>query len=120
MPLKIPICIKDLSIMRIRAMRLIVFFDLPTKYYIDRKRYLKFRKFLLNEGFLMEQESVYSKLLLNLQQTEFLTKKIERNTPTKGLIQVLIITERQYSQMKYIIGNPNSKIINNDERLIIL
>ncbi len=112
--------IRDLFMMRVRAMRLIVFFDLPTKYSIDRKRYRKFRNFLLNEGFMMEQESVYSKLLLNLQQTDFLTKRIEKNTPSNGLIQVLIVTERQYSQMKYIIGNPNSKIINSEEKLVIL
>ena len=46
-------------------MRIMVLFDLPTKTVENRKEYLKFRKFLLNEGFIMMQESVYTKLVLN-------------------------------------------------------
>ena len=41
-------------------MRTIVFFDLPTVYLKDKKNYIKFRKYLLSEGFIMLQESVYS------------------------------------------------------------
>ena len=47
-------------------MRTIVFFDLPNIYAKDRRNYLKFRKFLLNEGFIMMQESVYSKIVLTI------------------------------------------------------
>ena len=32
----------------------------------------------------------------------------------------MTITEKQYSQIKYIIGEPNTKIIKSEERLIIL
>ena len=46
-------------------MRIIVFFDLPTDTAKDRKVYSKFRKMLINEGFIMMQESVYSKIALN-------------------------------------------------------
>ena len=46
-------------------MRILVFFDLPTETSKDRKIYSKFRKFLIKEGFIMMQESVYSKLALN-------------------------------------------------------
>lgn len=106
--------------MRNRAMRTIVFFDLPSVYAKDKRNYFRFRKFLINEGFIMLQESVYSKLLLNLQQLEYLTKKIERNSPKEGIVQVLTVTEKQYSQMKYIIGDKNNKIINNEERLLVL
>ena len=53
---------------RDRIMRTIVFFDLPNKYLKDKRNYLKFRKYLINEGFIMLQESVYSKLILNAQQ----------------------------------------------------
>jgi CRISPR-associated protein Cas2 len=40
--------------------------------------------------------------------------------PNKGLIQVLTITERQYSQIEFIIGESNSKIIDSEDRLIVL
>ena len=101
-------------------MRTIVFFDLPNVYSIDRRNYTRFRKYLINEGFLMLQESVYSKLILNSQQSQFLINRIKKNAPKKGLIQVLLITENQYAQMEYIIGSSQSKIVNNEERLIIL
>lgn len=101
-------------------MRTIVFFDLPNIYARDKRNYLKFRKFLLNEGFIMMQESVYSKIVLNSQQSNYLLNRIRLNAPKKGLIQVLTITERQYAQIEYVIGKQNSKIIDTEDRLIIL
>ena len=101
-------------------MRTIVFFDLPNVYSSDKRNYLMFRKYLLNDGFIMLQESVYSKLVLNTQQAELLISRIRKNAPKKGIIQVLTITEQQYSKIEYIIGNNNTKIINDESRLIIL
>lgn len=101
-------------------MRIIVFFDLPNVYSKDKRSYLMFRKFLINEGFIMMQESVYSKIVLNSQQSSLVLERIRKNAPKKGIIQVMNITERQYSQIEFIIGNSNSKIINSEERLIVL
>jgi len=106
--------------MRDRIMRTIVFFDLPNIYAKDKRNYLKFRKYLINEGFIMMQESVYSKIILNSQQSILLIDRIRKNAPSKGLIQVLTITEKQYSQIEYIIGENKSKIINSEDRLIVL
>lgn len=106
--------------MRDRVMRTIVFFDLPNIYAKDKKNYLKFRNYLLNEGFVMMQESVYSKIILNSQQAELLLNRLKSNAPKKGLIQVLTITERQYSQIEYVIGEHDSKIIDTEDRLVIL
>jgi CRISPR-associated protein Cas2 len=106
--------------MRDRAMRTIVFFDLPNVYSKDRRNYNQFRKFLINEGFLMLQESVYSKLTLNSNQTKYLMERVRRNAPNKGIIQMLTVTEKQYSQIEYVIGENNSKIIDSEERLLIL
>lgn len=101
-------------------MRTIVFFDLPNIYAKDKRNYLLFRKFLLSEGFIMMQESVYSKIILNSQQAELLLERVKKNAPKKGLIQVLTITENQYANIEYIIGNSQSKIIDSEDRLIIL
>lgn len=106
--------------MRDRVMRTIVFFDLPNIYYKDKRNYQLFHKFLINEGFIMLQESVYSKLALNLQQAEFNVNRIKKNAPSKGIIQVLNVTEKQYASIEYIIGKPNSKIIDNKDRLVVL
>lgn len=105
---------------RDRVMRTIVFFDLPNIYLKDKKNYLKFRKYLLSEGFIMMQESVYSKIVMNSQQSTLLLDRLRKQAPKKGLIQVLTITERQYSQIEYIIGENQSKIINTEDRLVVL
>lgn len=106
--------------MRNRIMRTIIFFDLPNIYSRDKKNYLLFRKFLINEGFLMLQESVYSKLTLNSGQTKYLMERVRKNAPQKGIVQMLTVTEKQYAQIEYVIGSNNSKIVDNDERLLIL
>ncbi len=101
-------------------MRTIVFFDLPNIYAKDKRNYLLFRKYLLQEGFVMLQESVYSKITLNSQQGRLLLDRLRKKAPKKGLIQVLTITEKQYSQIEYIIGEPNTKIIDSEDRLVVL
>ena len=101
-------------------MRTMVFFDLPNVYAKDKRNYLKFRKFLLSEGFIIMQESVYSKIILNQQQADLLFNRVRKNAPKKGIIQVLTITEKQYAQIEYIIGEPDTKIINDDSKLVIL
>ena len=106
--------------MRDRVMRTIVFFNLPDIYLKDKKNYLKFRKYLLSEGFIMMQESVYSKIVMNSQQSTLLLDRLRKQAPKKGLIQVWTITERQYSQIEYIIGENQSKIINTEDRLVVL
>ena len=109
-----------MNMMRDRVVRTIVFFDLPNVYFKDKKNYIKFRKYLLSEGFIMMQESVYSKIVMNNQQSVLLLERLRKNAPKKGIIQVLTITEKQYSQIEYIIGESNSKIINTEDRLVIL
>lgn len=106
--------------MRDRVMRTIVFFDLPNIYANDKRNYSKFRKFLLNEGFVMLQESVYSKIALNSQQCQFLIERIKKNSPKKGIIQILNITEKQYAQIEYVIGEHNTKIIDTEDKLVVL
>lgn len=101
-------------------MRLLVFFDLPTETAKDRREYSKFRKMLINEGFMMLQESVYAKLALNTSIANSEKEKLYKNKPPKGIVQILLITEKQFSSMEYIVGKNDSKIIDNEERLIIL
>lgn len=101
-------------------MRAIVFFDLPNIFAKDKRNYQQFRKFLINEGFIMMQESVYSKIVMNSQQSELLIDRIKKKSPKKGLIQVLTITEKQYAKIKYIIGENKSKIIDSEDRLVVL
>lgn len=86
-------------------MRMIVFFDLPVETAAQRKAYRLFRKFLIKEGYLMLQESVYAKLVTNDGTAEAAVIRLRKNRPPHGLVQVLKVTEKQFSTMVYITGN---------------
>lgn len=101
-------------------MRVIVFFDLPVVTGEKRKAYIQFRRFLLKNGFMMVQESVYCKLALNGSAVNSIIDNVRKNSPDKGLIQILTITEKQYSKMDMIIGDLKNEILDSDERLVIL
>lgn len=101
-------------------MRVLVFFDLPVTTSENRRAYTHFRKFLLKNGFLMLQESVYCKLALNSTAVNAIVENIHKNKPEVGLIQLLTVTEKQYAKMDIIIGEIKSEVLDSDERLVIL
>ena len=101
-------------------MRVIVFFDLPTTTLADKREYSRFRKHLLKSGFLMMQESVYCKLALNQTVSNAIISNVKKNKPLDGLVQVLAITEKQFSRIEIITGKFQSQVLDSDERLIIL
>lgn len=106
--------------MSYRFMRVLVFFDLPVKTKKDRREYTRFRRFLVKNGFIMLQESVYSKLALNQTVANGISDSVKKNKPTAGLVQMLIVTEKQYSKMEIVVGKIDSNVVSNDERLLIL
>ena len=101
-------------------MRVMVFFDLPTLTESDRRAYRTFRKYLIKSGFLMEQESVYSKLVVNSTAADALSDNIRKNSPERGVVQLMKVTEKQYAKMMYIAGDRKSDVLDSDERLVIL
>ena len=106
--------------MSYRFMRMIVFFDLPVLTPEERRDYTLFRKFLIKNGFIMLQESVYSKLVLNATSQEAVIANIKKNRPLRGLVEVLTVTERQFSKMEIITGSIKSEYLSTDKRLVIL
>lgn len=106
--------------MSYRYMRIMVMFDLPTLTANDKREYVKFRKYLMKNGFLMLQESVYCKLALNTTVADAIVNNIRNNKPADGLVQILTITEKQFSKMEIVIGELTSKVLDTDERLVIL
>lgn len=97
-----------------------VFFDLPTLTAGNRREYVKFRKYLIKNGFIMMQESVYCKLVLNATVSEAVMQGIRKNKPPEGLVQVLTLTEKQFSKMEMLTGEYKSEVLQNDKRLVIL
>lgn len=101
-------------------MRVIVFFDLPVLTEKNRREYREFRKFLIKSGFLMLQESVYCKLAQNSTVADTIQENVRKNKPSSGLVQLLRVTEKQYAKMDFIVGESNSKVLDSDERLVVL
>lgn len=101
-------------------MRVMVMFDLPTITAEDKREYAKFRKYLIKSGFLMMQESVYTKMSLNKNAADSVVETIRKNKPLSGIVQVMVVTEKQYNKMEYIVGQYNGDILNTDERLVII
>ncbi|MCL1924990.1 MAG: CRISPR-associated endonuclease Cas2 [Defluviitaleaceae bacterium] len=106
--------------MNYRFMRLLLMFDMPTLTTDDRRQYRRFRKFLLAEGFLMHQYSIYTKLLLNDTANTAMMGRIKKNKPTKGFVTVLKVTEKQYARMEYLHGEKDMSVANSDERVVFL
>lgn len=106
--------------MSYRYMRLLLMFDLPTETAEERKAYRQFRKFLLDEGFIMHQYSVYSKLLLNNSANNAMIARLKEHNPKKGHISLLTVTEKQFARMIYLHGERNQSIANSDARIVFL
>lgn len=101
-------------------MRVIVFFDLPTDTPGDRREYRKFRKVLIKNGFVMMQESVYSKIVLNSTAKEVILDTVRKNKPSEGIVQALTITEKQFAGIDFIVGSSHGDVIDSDERMVVL
>ncbi len=105
--------------MSYRFMRTIVFFDLPADTAEDRRSYTKFRKFLIKDGFMMLQYSVYTKLAVNKTVSKQIRSRLEQNKPKAGNIAVLEITEKQFAGIEWILGHKESNILDTVDRLTV-
>lgn len=101
-------------------MRVLVMFDLPVLSSEQRREYTRFRKFLIKNGFLMMQESVYCKLALNGTATNAIIDNVYKNKPKEGLVQLLTVTEKQYEKIEFIVGSVQHEVLDTDERLVVL
>lgn len=106
--------------MSYRFMRMMVFFDLPTETGEDRRNYRLFRKSLIKSGFIMLQESVYCRMISSPSVEQSVKNSVNKSKPPKGIVQLLTVTEKQFSKMEYIVGNSTSDVIENTDRVIVL
>ena len=81
-----------------------VFFDLPVIEKVQRKRYTRFRKLLLREGFLQMQYSVYARYFSTEKKGEPTRALIRGAIPADGHVRLLSVTDRQFSKMENFVG----------------
>lgn len=90
-------------------MRLIVFFDIPVKTKESRSEATKFRNYLISDGFYMIQFSVYGRLCNTIENAIMHEEKLKSYLPISGSVRSMIVTEKQYSTMKILCGEPKRK-----------
>jgi len=83
-----------------RIMWLFVMFDLPVGTKKERKAATKFRNCLLDLGFDMSQFSVYTKYCRSCETAESIGRQVKKCLPSGGAVDILTITDKQYSNMK--------------------
>lgn len=90
-----------------KFMRVLVMFDMPTMNKEDRKNYTKFRKQLIKSGFMMLQYSVYMRICKGIASANNHLDKVGLMIPPKGHIRGLILTEKQFDNMRLLLGKPS-------------
>lgn len=87
-----------------RFMRLLLFFDLPMVTKAEKRAYVQFRRFLLNDGYDMLQFSVYGRLLNGSDAHEKHLKRLVDNLPPAGSVRCMSVTEKQFAGIRLLVG----------------
>ena len=90
----------SVSLSPYRIMWLFVMFDLPVGTSLERKQATRFRESLLDLGFEMSQFSVYLKYCASGEKADTVSQKIPPLLPPGGKVDVLSITDKQFSGMR--------------------
>lgn len=101
-------------------MRLLVFFDLPMVTKAEKRAYVQFRRFLLNDGYDMIQWSVYGRLLNGADAQEKHIKRLVDALPPAGSIRCMTVTEKQFSGIRLLVGLPlfQEKTVTTEQMLL--
>ena len=84
-------------------------FDLPVKLKKDQKAAALFRKNLEKDGFVMHQYSVYMRYCGSVESVAVHIKRVRSFAPPTGLVSILSITDKQYSNLVNIWGKIQKK-----------
>ena len=85
---------------------ILVMFDLPVLTDEERKTASRFRKELLESGYLMIQFSIYARPCVSLEQMDSHIAWVKAITPEAGNVRLMFITDEQWGKSVTIIG-PN-------------
>ena len=104
-----------------KYMKMLCMFDLPVETAEEQRAYRKFRKDIISEGFIMIQYSVYVRTCPNREFANQLEKRIQKFVPKEGNVRLLTVTEKQYEDMKLMVGSKKlSETALGIERMIII
>jgi CRISPR-associated protein Cas2 len=85
---------------------LVVAFDLPVKTKAQRKAATDFRQFLLDDGYLMMQYSVYIRSCVSFARQETHLERVKKHLPPEGSVRAIFVTRAQWERSFVIQGAP--------------
>tara|TARA_Y100001933_G_scaffold198067_1_gene198794 strand:+ start:132 stop:437 length:306 start_codon:yes stop_codon:yes gene_type:complete len=85
-------------------MWVIALFDLPTDSKRARRHYTRFRKALIQDGFMQMQYSVYLRHASSRENAEVHMRRVEAAVPPEGEVRVFTITDKQFARMRVFWG----------------
>src|SRR5437867_3854831 len=88
---------------------LIVAFDLPVGTKTQRKAAGDFRHFLIDDGYLMMQFSVYARACVSFARQETHLDRLKKNLPSEGRVRAIFVTRAQWERSYVIQGSPASE-----------
>jgi CRISPR-associated protein Cas2 len=68
----------------------------------------------------MMQKSVYTKLVINNVTSLAVKQRVKNNLPPDGVVELLEITENQFSKIEYLVGEEQQLTIDTMDRLVEL
>jgi CRISPR-associated protein Cas2 len=90
---------RDSICSKYRMAWLLVFFDLPVGTTEERNAANRFRKELLEDGYLRVQFSVYARPCGSADKVETHVRRLKPKLPPKGEVRALIISDAQWGRM---------------------
>lgn len=88
----------------------VVMFDLPVKTKPQRREASRFRKLLIDLGWHMAQYSVYVRYVPTGMSVSPEVQQVKTGVPPQGLVQIVAITDRQWSKaIRFINSAPTEQ-----------
>ncbi len=100
-------------------MWLFVFFDLPVTSKEERYTATRFRNFLLKDGYMMIQFSVYARVCNGQERVDKHILRLHNSIPSKGSVRAIQITDKQYERMKILVGKQKIHEKTKTEQLLL-
>lgn len=79
-------------------------FDLPVETPENKRDYVRFRKALLKDGFMMLQFSVYARYIPSEEAAETHRRTIRSVIPPLGQVRLIAVTDHQFGKMEVFYG----------------
>lgn len=102
-----------------RSMWLFVMFDLPVEDSEDKREYVRFRKRLLAEGFMMVQYSIYARYCPSEEASVAYRHRVKAALPPEGQVRVVSITDRQFGRMEVFFSGKREKPEKKPDQLLL-